>query len=260
MGVFFGGANEPGFTAASETTERMARLGPDDWMLLKGIKLKSTASDAGNTPTTDLRHGLLLGQLTADGLYEHYQPNVATGAQLCQGYLWEPRRMIDGDGTAVAQVAQMVISGYVDASVLLLLDHQARAQLHGRFIFDDDLVGNGCGWKQVLAKTDNYTVLAADNNTIFTNQGASAAVTFTLPTLAKGLRYRFFAEAAQNVHVVSATSDNLVVFNDAAADSINMNTSNEIVGAAVEVFANADGTKWLIFEMVHDGQTLVVAT
>lgn len=260
MPDFYGYSAMPGPSAAAITNERSAVLGPITWYLLKGVTVKSTASDAGNTPTTELRHGLLMGKVTADNLYEHYQPNAQTGPQLVEGFLWEPRSTIDGDGLSVNRPGQIVIAGYVAAGQLLLLDQQARAQMYNRFIFDDDLVGNSAGWKQVLAKTANYTVTAADNNSIFTNQGAGGAVTFTLPTIAKGLRYRFYGEAAQNVAIVSAVADTMVVFNDAAADSINMNTANEIIGAAVEVYANADATKWLVFEMVHDGQTLVVAT
>lgn len=247
MADFFAGQAMPGPGAASTTNERSALLGPITWYLLKGIVLKSTASDAGNTPTTELRHGLLLGKVTADGFYEHYQPNATTGVGVAEGFLWEARRSIDSDGTTVNRPAQMVIAGYVAASQLLLLDQQARGQMFGRFIFDDALNGNSCGWQQVVAKTADYTVVAGDNNTIFTTQGAAGAVNFTLPTIAKGLRYRFFNEAAQTMTITSAVADTLVVFNDLAADSIAFSTAAELIGGSVEVFANANATKWLVF-------------
>jgi hypothetical protein len=238
----------PGFSDATTTTERAFVLGPAGSYLLKGIMIKgSAASDAGNTPTTELRAGLLMGKRTADGFYAHYAPNATDGTQFAEGPLWLSRRTIDTDGNTVDRQGQIVISGYVKASQILLLDQQARAQMYHRFYFDDDLIGNSMGWRQVVAKTANYTVTAADNNTIFTNQGAAGAVTFTLPTIAKGLRYRFFGEAAQNVIVASVVTDTLVVFNDLAADSIALQTAGEIIGSGFEVIANADATKWLVF-------------
>lgn len=252
----------PGPSSAETTSERNALLGPASSYLLKGVVIKgSAASDAGNSPTTELRHGLLMGKRATDGYYAHYAPNATDGTQVTEGFLFEARRTIDTTGNTVDRVGQIVVAGHARASQVLLLDQQARAQLFGRMTFDDDLVGNQCGWKQVLAKTANYTVVAADNNTIFTNQGASGAVTFTLPTIAKGLRYRFFAEANQNLIVASAAGDTLVVFNDAAADSIAFQTANEIIGGAIEVYANADATKWLVFVMLGaETQTPTIAT
>lgn len=264
MADFFAGNALPGPGAVASTSERNALLGPITWYLLKGIELKSTASDAGNSPTTQLRHGLLLGAITATGLFEHYQPDVATGPQLCQGFLWEPRNMLDTDGTATARIGQMVIAGYVRAGDILLLDQQARAQLFGRFIFDDDLVGNSAGWKQVIAKATDYTVTAADNNTIFTNLGAAALVTFTLPTIAKGLRYRFYSEDNDGIKITAAVADTLVVHNDAAADTVAFSTTGRNIGAGFEIFANSTGAAWLVFPFIwniaDDGSTTSKAT
>lgn len=261
MADFYPSSAMPGPSAVSTTNERSALLGPITWYLLKGIVVDSSASDATNSPTTELRHGLLLGKVTSTGRYQHYQPDGTTGVQLCEGFLWEARRTIDSEGNSVNRPAQMVIAGYVKADQLLLLDQQARGQMFGRFIFDDSLLGNSCGWRQVIAKTADYTVTTTDNNTIFTNKGAAGAVNFTLPTIAKGLRYRFFVEADQNVTVTAATADTLVVFNDAAADSIAFSTANEKVGGCIEVFSNSDASKWLVFVMLGaETQTPTIAT
>src|SRR3954464_2262736 len=95
----------PGPSAVSITSEKAPYLYKEGWSILKGVVVKSTASDAGNTPTTELRAGLLLGAVTADGLFEHYQPTVATGPQVAIGSLWEARSMIGSDGTAVNRPA-----------------------------------------------------------------------------------------------------------------------------------------------------------
>lgn len=54
---------------------------------------------------------------------------------------------------------------------------------------------------EVSAKTANYTVTTNDNGKIFTNQGASGAITFALPAAVVGLRYGFHVKAAQNLQV-----------------------------------------------------------
>lgn len=250
----------PGQQASRESVEKRLLWGPVTWYVPLSVILNSTTVDARSSVTTDLLPGLVLGKITSTGKYVHYSPTATDGSQIAQGVLMYPVQMLDSTATARDQLATMIVAGAVKSGELGGIDQFARAHLYGRMIFDDAPVGNSFGWRDVVAKTANYTVTAADNNAIFTNQGATAAVTFTLPTLAKGLRYKFFAEAAQDVHVVSATADTMVVFNDAAADSININTSNEIIGGSVELVANADATKWLVMESIHDGQTLVVAT
>lgn len=64
---------------------------------------------------------------------------------------------------------------------------------------------SGGGWT-VSAKTADYTVLAADSNTIFTNQGASGTVRFTLPVNA-GLTagrhsYKFIAVEPYPIEII----------------------------------------------------------
>ena len=54
---------------------------------------------------------------------------------------------------------------------------------------------------RVVPKTASYTIVADDTGTVFTNYGATGAVTFNLPvTDAKGLTYTFVVQAAQTVN------------------------------------------------------------
>lgn len=81
----------------------------------------------------------------------------------------------------------------------------------------------GGSLRPVVAKTASYTILATDNNTLFTNEGAAGTVTFTLPTAADGLKgvwFEFLTVAAQSIAVASTPADKLVVHADAAADSV----------------------------------------
>lgn len=265
MADFFSYSAPAGTGTDSVSTERQIMWGPNPWFVLKQARIVNTATDVGNTPTTELRAGLLMGQLDATPFtFTNYAPNAVDGTEKVSGFLWESRKMTDSDGVAQDRDGQVCVAGPVKAGQLILLDQQARAQMYNRFIFDDDLTGNSAGWKRVVAKTADYTVLVADNNTIFTNLGTLALVTFTLPTIAKGLRYRFYSEDNDGIRVASAITDTLVVHNDVAADSIAFSTTGRNIGAAFEVFANSDASKWLVFPFVwniaDDGSTTSKAT
>lgn len=255
----------PGPSDVAITQERAFVLGPITWYLLKGIVINgTTATDAGNTPTTELRVGLLMSKITATGLHTNYAPDATDGSQIVEGVLWESRRTIDSDGVTVNRPGQIVIAGYVRASDLILLDQQARSQMSNRFIFDDDLGGSGTGVSAVIAKTADYVVTAADNNAIFTNRGATALVNFTLPTIAKGLRFRFYCEDNDGIKITSVVADTLVTHNDDAADSVAFSTTARCIGAGFEVVANDNASKWLVFPFVwnvaDDGSTTSKAT
>ena len=250
----------PGMGTPAETTEREFLCGViGSWQHI-GVVLVSTAVDAGMTPTTLLRRGLLLGKVTASGKYKQYDPTATDGSQVAAGILLDDTNMLDGTGTAADKAARMVWFGYVKAAQVYNLNALARRQLANRIFFDDGLVNPDAVVQQVIAKTADYTVVAAtDNNAIFTNQGASGAVIFTLPAIARGLKFTFYSEAAQNITITAGTADTIVTHNDLAADSIALSTSNRQIGGSVTVVANADGTKWLAFpgtwNVADDGST-----
>ena len=255
----------PGMAEAVVSTEKAIAWGSiHQQMYQAGVILSSTV-DATNTPTTQLRAGLLVGQITATGKFTVWDETATNGSQIVAGVLAEPVNMLDfTSGSAADKRGQIMISGPVKAGQLIGLNNKAREQMSARgFLFDDSF--NGFPYVlNVVAKTANYTVTTAENGTLFTNAGAAGAVTFTLPTVAKGLRYQFFAEADQTVTVAGATGT-LVVFNDAAANSIAFSTASEKIGGGCEVIANAAGTKWLvkIFNWLVDdaaGQIATIAT
>jgi len=114
----------------------------------------------------------------------------------------------------------------------------------------------------VQAKTTAYTITAADSGTVITNRGATGSVTLTLPTVASGFNgvnvLIMAVVAAQNLVISAQTAGQIVTFNDAAANSITISTTNEIIGAAFR--AICDGTSWLLFPMLNEGQTVTIAT
>lgn len=248
-------------TSGVTTYERSFRWGPTGHGLVLPYALAAAAVDSGASPTYRLRPGLLLGKITSSGKLTNYSPTATDGSAVAVGVLMTGLRMSDVlTGSTNDKFVGVLVAGPVRASAIINLDQKARGDMFGRFIFDDDPIGNSIGWRNVVAKTADYTVTAADNNITFTNQGAAALVTFTLPTLAKGLRFRFYSEDNDGISVISAGSaDDIVTHNDATADSVTFSTTGRNIGAGLEVFANATATKWLTFpftwNVADDGST-----
>lgn len=226
--------------------------------------IDSTAVDSGNTPTTKLRRGLLMGKITSTGLWADYDPTATDGTQKCLGILREAVNMVIPTGSSASNhMGRFVLGGPVVASQLINLDFVARKQMANRFLFDDDLIGQGLFPKELIAKAADYTVLGTvvDNNCVFTTLGGAGAINFTLPTVAKGLRFGFFNQVDQNMTITAAAGDIMVVFNDLAADSIAFSTASEKIGAYVEVFSDTAGTKWLTkVNLGAETQTPTIAT
>lgn len=114
----------------------------------------------------------------------------------------------------------------------------------------------------VVAKTAAYTIKPPmdRDGTLFTNRGATGAVTFTLPapgSALKGYAYHFLSIAAQDLTVASATVDTLIVKHDVAGDSLATTTGGEQIGSMIT--AICDGTSWIALGAAV-GFTYTVAT
>lgn len=95
-----------------------------------------------------------------------------------------------------------------------------------------------------IAKTASYTVTQNDHGTLFTNTGASGAITFTLPALSPLLSYGFLVVANQNVTVASKEGSNIVADNNASASNVAYSTPGMLIGGHLRVWCNQAGTKW----------------
>ena len=102
----------------------------------------------------------------------------------------------------------------------------------------------------------DYTVLASESGTIFTNVGITDDIGFTLPTKADGLIYWFYNCVDFELKVTSDVADTMATFNDAAADSLAFTTASEHIGNGMMVFS--DGTSW--FASVLIGGAAATAT
>ena len=108
----------------------------------------------------------------------------------------------------------------------------------------------------VQAQTGStLTLTALDGGKIFTNRGAGAGVTFTLPvtsSVLKGWTVDFFTVAAQAITVASSPTDTLIVHADATADTI---VTAATIGQHIKVIC--DGTGWLV---ISDPSAATTAT
>lgn len=235
----------PGFSSAYETYENAFKWGRDNAALIVGILLDGTARDVGNTPSTVLRPGLVLGQIGASGNWRDFGDNNIDGSDEAGAVLISSFRMTDLDSNNVQRFVWALVGGPVRANKLLGLTEQARVQMSGRFFFDDrSYVQEGVPRQRTIAKTANYTVVAADNGTCFTTTGAVAPVNFTLPAPAKGLRYRFFNTVNQNM-VVTAPATKLIGLNGTGFTTLTFSTANQKLGAVADVEADDTGSNWL---------------
>jgi hypothetical protein len=125
----------------------------------------------------------------------------------------------------------------------------------------DGFISNIAFLWRVSAKTANYTVNENESGTIFTTQGATAAVTFTLPATADvtaGTFYIFYNAEDVNMTVTAGTADTMTTLNDVAADSVALSTTSLKAGGAFLVFF--DGTNAHVINLTWDAQTVTVAT
>src|SRR6266478_5201424 len=89
--------------------------------------------------------------------------------------------------------------------------------------------------QRIVAKTASYTVTVDESGTLFTNRGATVAITFTLPLNSScpiGTFYEFYGISATGFTVLSNPTDTIATKNDATADSITSTTTSLIIGAS----------------------------
>lgn len=250
----------PGMSTVISTQENQIWWGHENLRIYDPLPiLKSTAIDAGNTPTTQLRSGLVLGKRDADGIWAEYDPTQTDGREVARGVLQGSLSMLNAVSGAAEDkhggVYEILVGGLLKSSALFGLDGLARIQLAQRFIFDDELQGRKWGnglWLREVAKAANYPVVVADNLAEFV---ATAAVQFTLPAIAKGLRFKFRQEANASL-IIAAPAAILIGLNGVTFTTLTFNTAGQMIGAGATVYANKAGTKWIVESASAPGTTI----
>ncbi len=252
----------PGISAISQTTEREVWWGREEMLLYSMNKvIDSTTVDAGNTPTTELRAGLLLGENDSDNNLHDFDPDAADGTENVYGVLLRDLNMLDVDGVVEDKYGHVLVGGPLKAADVFIEgtaltssadEFMARKQMEGRFTFDDVLQKRfgalGGAFSNVVETGTTHTpgVNESGSRFIYTN---AASVTVTLPTIHNGLVYEFLRQGDEELVVTSGEGDNVIVGNDLSADSITFTSAGEHIGALVRVegIRISSGTlKWLM--------------
>jgi len=236
------------------------------------VIIDAASQDTGNVGyETTLRPGLLLGTVISSGKTVPWDPSAVDGSQNISGILLLAVPMGYLGSTKDRFTGYVLQAGNIKAKGLLIpgnanagisgdaLEFEIRKQIFGRFKIDDDALGYGfeSGYRGIVPKTANYTVVYADYGKMFTNAGAAGAVTFTLPaTPRKGLKFAFRVEADQTVTVTSPSA-NVIAFNNVAATSLAFSTASQKVGGMLTYEGN--GTKWVVRPAVYSGQAVTVS-
>lgn len=275
-------ASLPGIDAVRENVEAAITWGPWEYnrTFVIGAIIDGSARDAGNSPTTVLRPGLMLGQVRAasgtDPLkFKQWDPTATDGTQDFAGILlWDASMQmlgVDRDRWfgyvlvgGLVKAASVLIPGQSSAGLSgVATEHFVRGLLSGRYLMDDyPHLWNGNalmgGWKNIQSKTAAYTVVASDNGTLFNTLGAAGTVAFTLPAItnSKGMRFGFYNCVNQNMSVASAAAGDLITFNNAAASTVSFATASQKIGGMIEVIG-LDNASWLV--MHYGSNTLTVA-
>lgn len=116
-----------GYGASREARDNEYKL--SDHGIKVAVTLASSAADAGSTPTTTLRKGLILGKVTATGKYKQYANGASDGTEVAAGILDDEVNLLDESGAARDSQATMLIHGFVSESKLRGIDSSGKADL-----------------------------------------------------------------------------------------------------------------------------------
>jgi len=256
MSGFPTAGSRPGIgTTITTSPEKVITFGPPSWQLdINNGAIDSTAVDAGNTPTTELRAGLILGKKTADGNYYQWDATAVDGTEKARAILLRGLSMLSATGVVEDKSWYMLLAGGVKAADLLikgsaLVGHAdefaARRQLGAAgFVFDDDPNPNAVVDLNITAATLTPTT-AQKNYRFFLSNAASTTV--TLPAAQAGLVYEFVRIGDEEM-VISGVAGELIVGNDVAANSLTYTTAGQHIGAYVRAEGVRYGStvKWLL--------------
>jgi hypothetical protein len=262
-----GGWATPGIGADRTVAESEILWGADqarNAALWLNAVISGATRDAGNTPTTVLRPGLLLGKVTASGELEEWDADAADGTENIWGILDSELRAQDFDATNQDRVFRVLAARAPVKPRKLLIqgaafvghadEYLARRMLaHAGFVLDDDPGNYLSGLNQRVSRVTGIadTLTAAETGTLLLYSNV-AAVAVTLPAIQPGLTYDIIREGDEEIVISSSEGDNIIIGNDLSADSITFTTATEQIGARVRVSAiYVNGTlKWLM-EVVH---------
>lgn len=259
----------PGMNTVLEGVENQPWWGRIEQQVWLPDTVSGAARDAGNTVTTLLRTGLLLGRVTSSGLLKEWDFATASGSSpaatpdgsevivgVLGGMLHAQQNAANADRyVGFIQVAgnlysdRIVIPGTAAEGIVgHALEFLILQQLRPRFLFDRHIASHG-GAGQYGARfryltaaeivADAVTVTTADHGRTFLLTGADATTTATLPAAQAGLMFTFFANVATYKWTIALASGSIKLPDaDGTASTMDLNfgESATFIGTAAGVY------------------------
>lgn len=131
---------DPGMGTPQLTQEANPLWGDIRHYFFPVVKLASTTVDARSANTSDLLPGLVLGRITASGLYTHCLAGSSDGSQVPLAVLTQGLSILDANlGTPQVKHAKTIIGGPIIASRLGWIDSSPfRVALRVKFYLSDE--------------------------------------------------------------------------------------------------------------------------
>lgn len=105
---------------------------------------------------------------------------------------------------------------------------------------------NGRSLLEFQVKTADYTVLASESGTGFTNVGAGAAITFALPAAVAGLNYYFAVGVAQELRIDPNGTETISLPSSGVPQSAGAYLTADAIGETVRIVCVTAGS-WRVF-------------
>jgi hypothetical protein len=240
----------PGVTILDSSLAWGGTFGRPEWQWNYGNKrISGAARDAGNTPTTTLRAGLLMGCVTSGNLWKEWNPSGTDGSQWLRGILLsavDTQRGGSNQNRFIGNIAQfgafkgskILIPGEADYGLVGKdLEFMVRNAFTGQFRLDDF---NQEGFRQITIATST-TLDYTYHNAVIDNIGAAGAVTLTLPTPRRGFRLRIIQQGGQNIVLNSSASNEFIPQSGTPATSITIASTvygmSELVGLSTSLYS-----------------------
>jgi hypothetical protein len=222
----------PGVSAVIETAEiDLTWFNTTQHNRFDGGKVLAASVDAGNTPTTQLRAGLLLGFIASSNSYTQWTPGASNGAEKIAGVLARTKSTLESGVAADHFVGSIITDGYLKNDNLLIpgestyglsgkdLEFVVRDQLAERFLLDD--IRNPLIPRNATLIADK-TIDGTWHGATINNIGATGTVVVTLPAPKQGFRLRLRQFSNQILQVATPSAGQLKLSDGTTAQTLNL--------------------------------------
>ena len=240
----------PGVTTLDYSLQWAGQFGrPEAYWPWGDKRISGAARDAGNTPTTVLRGGLLMGVITATSMWKEWSPTATDGSQWIRGVLMkavDTQRNGANQNRLVGSIAQF---GDFKCAQLLIPGETTYGIVgkDNEFLVRDGVIGQ-FRLDDFQANQIRTAIITADTTLDYTyhgatisNLGAVGSVALTLPTPRPGFRLNLRVDAGQTIVLGSSASNEFIPSSGTPATSITLSASrfetSTLVGLSTTLYS-----------------------